>query len=353
MSKETLEDLNTQTLRGYREKWGSAWHYRPELQGEEQNHYDGPIPVGDVVRRLFNFRLRTRPVGVLVPARLDTATDISPTGEPVAWTTQPDRVAITRDDTHTVLGLFKSGYQIHQYEEWLIDTVADLVTSSRGDLGIESAGLLAGGAQAWVQVGVPDTVHTPQGVSFRPHLLAVTSCDGTVATTFKRCVQLVVCDNTRDIALGERAAQVKVRHSRHSGFKIEKARQALHLMATITEDFTAEVAQLCALTVTDRQWREFLDAHAPLPDSSARRARSIAERRQDTLNSLWNDDRRVTPWKNTAYGVFQAVNTYNHWERSVTRVSRAERNMSNVIVGRTARDDDDALRLLHGVLAKG
>jgi phage/plasmid-like protein (TIGR03299 family) len=351
MSKETLQHLNTMTLRGYRADWGPAWHYRPELQGREDNHYDGPVPVADVVRRLFNFRLEVRPVGVLVPASLETATTVSPNGEPLAWVEQPDRRAITRNDTHAVLGMFKDGYKIHQYEEWLIDTVADLITSTRGDLGIESAGLLRGGAQAWVQVGVPETVHTPQGVSFRPHLLGVTSCDGSIATGFKRCVTLVVCDNTRDIALAETGEQVKVRHSRWSGFKLVKAREALDLVDTMVADFTAEVTALCATTVTDRTWRAFLDAHVEIAPDATTRARGNAERKRDALTSLWNNDRRVSPWRGTAYGVTQAVNTYNHWERKVTRGRRDERNMANLIEGRTGKDDNDALRTLRRVLS--
>lgn len=38
------------------DKRGTAWHYREDLQGDESNHYTGPVPVEDVRRRLFNWR---------------------------------------------------------------------------------------------------------------------------------------------------------------------------------------------------------------------------------------------------------------------------------------------------------
>ena len=37
----------------------------------------------------------------------------------------------------------------------------------------------------------------------RPNLLATTSFDGSIASTFKRTVTNVVCDNTREAALAE------------------------------------------------------------------------------------------------------------------------------------------------------
>lgn len=49
MSAETLTHLNSQTLIGYTNKRGRAWHYREELQGDEPNHYPGAVPVPERV----------------------------------------------------------------------------------------------------------------------------------------------------------------------------------------------------------------------------------------------------------------------------------------------------------------
>lgn len=55
MSRETLSHLNSQTLIGYTERRGHAWHYRADLQGAEPNHYPRAIPTADVYRRLFDW----------------------------------------------------------------------------------------------------------------------------------------------------------------------------------------------------------------------------------------------------------------------------------------------------------
>jgi hypothetical protein len=90
---------------------------------------------------------------------------------------------------------------MHQYREWLVETVANILEVS---LTISSAGRLKGGAIAWVEVSVPDSVTTPEDVVFRPNLLAATTFDGSIATTFKRAVIDFGCDNTLDGALAQR-----------------------------------------------------------------------------------------------------------------------------------------------------
>ncbi len=127
-------------------------------------------------------------------------------GLPRRWAVLPDRQAICRFDDHTVLGIFGAGYTWHQYREWLLTTVVYLLDN---DLAISSAGLLRGGAIAWVEVSMPDTVTTPEGVAFRPNLLATTSFDGSIATTYKRTGTDTICDNTRQLALSEVRAGVQ------------------------------------------------------------------------------------------------------------------------------------------------
>jgi hypothetical protein len=113
--------------------------------------------VEDVKRRLFGWDAVSSPVYVESPAGGLAQT--------------PGRQAILRSDNGHVMGIFTDGYQPHPYVEWLITTIGMLLDD---DLSIGSAGLLRGGAVAWVSVEVPDTVTTPEGVQFRPHLFGAT-----------------------------------------------------------------------------------------------------------------------------------------------------------------------------------
>jgi hypothetical protein len=67
MSQETMRWLNSNTLIGYTDKRGSAWHYRAGLQSAGANHYRGPVPVQDVRRRLFGWEAESRDVYVRKP----------------------------------------------------------------------------------------------------------------------------------------------------------------------------------------------------------------------------------------------------------------------------------------------
>jgi phage/plasmid-like protein (TIGR03299 family) len=353
MSRETLETLNTNTLIGNTDARGTAWHYRAEHQGEEANHYSGPIPVEDVRRRLFSWEAVSRPVAVEQVADLDSMTHINEYGIPSRWEAVHEKQAICRSDTGAVMGIFGTGYTMHQYDAWLLTTVADILDE---DLSVSSAGLLRGGAVAWVEVSVPESIRTPEGVVFRPNLLATTSFDGSVATTFKRTVTDVVCDNTREAALAEHGQAYKVKHSRHSHAQLAPAREALAMIHSIADDFAREVATMCATAVSDAQWNAFLDAYVPRLDRATGtplkgRSLTIADRKRDALKRLYRSDERVAPWAGTAHGVVQAVNTWEHHESTVRGTARPERNMLRTVTGDFGRLDRNTMKVLHAVLA--
>lgn len=340
MSQETLTWLNQNTLIGNTDERGNAWHYRADEQSPESNHYAGPIPLADVQRRLFHWQAETRRVAVEVPADVMTATHQNDDGEWMRWEVQEQRQAIARNDNQHVMGLFKDGYQPHQYDEWLLNTVANVLDD---DLTISAAGLLREGAQAWVEVSVPETMHTPEGFDFRPNLLACTSFDGTLATTFKRTITATVCDNTLAAALGEQGQEFKVKHSRKSTARIEEVRDALGIVQSMADDFAAQVSRLCAQVVTDGQFNDIVRELTKVPADAAQAAITRAENKEAALWSLWRKDERVAPWSGSAFGVVQAVNTYEHHVAFVRGAQRAERNMGKAISGYF--DDLDAKTL--------
>jgi len=353
MSKETLEQLNTNILIGHTSRRGTAWHYREEHQGAVSNHYEGAIPVEDVQRRLFAWVAESRRIAVETPCDFVAMTHLDSGGLPARWEVINGKQAIARSDTHRVMGIFAHGYERHQFTEWLLNSVANILDDN---LSISSAGLLREGAIAWVEVGMPETITTPEGVDFRPNLLATTSFDGSIATTFKRTVTATVCDNTRDLALSEAGQQLKVKHSRYSRLRLAEARDALEIVHRTAEEFAAEVAQLCRIDVDDRAWSAFLDAHVPIVDARTKepltgRALTMAGNKRDALQRLYRSDARVEPWSGTAYGVIQAVNTWEHHEGTVLGVSRAERNMLRTVTGDFSRIDQTSWKQLDSVLS--
>jgi phage/plasmid-like protein (TIGR03299 family) len=346
-SGETLAWLNTNTLIGFKDQ-RQAWHYRQQLQGELGNHFDGPVP-RERVEALFGFELQARPMRFQIPATLETATDMDAQGNPTGWVDDAGHIAIVRSDRPGVaLAVHGSGYKIHQYPEWLVHNVDRMLS---GDLAIGSAGLLRGGAIAWVSVEVPDTFTTAEGVAFRPRLLNTTSCDGSLATRRKMVFMNAVCDNTLDIALKETGREIRIKHSSRSDMRRTEALEALGLIHASAGAFEDEITRLCQATVTDRQWSQFMDAYAPAQPEAPVRTRNNAERKREDLTQLWTADGRVSPWKGTQWGAYMAVNTYNQWVARGTSGDRTERAMERAITGRTRKADELALATLDRILS--
>lgn len=343
MSRETAEHLNTNILIGFTEKRGNAWHYRADLQtvdpvtGHVGNHYRGPIPIDAVQQRLFNWEAVESPVYVGLPGDEDEVT----------YT--PQFKAIVHPETNQVFKIFSDGYQVHQYSETLIDRTAAILDD--GQLAIGSAGLLRGGARAFVSVEVPETVKTKDGVEFRPNLIACTSHDGTLATTWKRHATLVVCDNTMDMALGERGQEYKIRHKKNS-LKLMESREALNIIFEDTEEFENELNLLCHKRVTEKQWTKFLDVHIPVPEKDGA-PKTIAENKRNEFDDLWRHDERVAPWKGSKFGVLQCANT---WQHHLSRVKggedmRADKNMEDALSDKITRYDAQTLADLEKAFA--
>jgi len=351
MSKETMEWLNQNCLIGYTNKRGTAWHYKESSQGDEPNHYPEAIPVEDVERRLFYWDARSYPVTITVPCDV-TDPDIDglhPTlGTPIKHVRLGDYQAIGRDDTHEIFKVFKSGYQIHQYREWLLGSVANLIDD---DLAIGSAGLLQNGGTAWVSIELPDNIETPSGFTIRPSLVAATSHNGTLATSFKLTSVAVVCDNTLHWGLSGQGQMFKARHSKHSGFKLQTAREALDLVHVAGDDVVTAIDQLSNVTISDLQFERIVNKLVPMPSLATSNQAGVtrAENKQDKLRTLWTSDHRVKPWRNTALGVVQATNTFNHHFLGTDK-KRAERNMLNALNGKTMQDDMDVIQIMRDMV---
>ncbi len=117
MSRETLQWLNSNTLIGFTDKRGHAWHWRAQEQNGTSNHYPGAIPITDVQDRLFAWTAESRRLAVELDADLETVTHLSDDGSPKRWAAVPDKQAICRSDDGTVMGIFGPGYTRHQYRE--------------------------------------------------------------------------------------------------------------------------------------------------------------------------------------------------------------------------------------------
>jgi phage/plasmid-like protein (TIGR03299 family) len=340
MSRENGVWLNSQILVGFTEQNGNPWWYRPKLQGPESTIYAGPIPRADVERRIFSWDaerwpvLMQRPDGSVVPI----------TG----------KFAIVHGETGHEFRIAQANYVIHQYRDWLVNNIDRILGT--GDLHIGSAGLLREGAGAFVTVERPENVVSKSGMELRSRLLAATSHDSKLATTYKMVNTIVVCDNTLDYALYDEVGKKhSIRHTMNSELRLPGVREALDLMIESDQDIVKFVDSLADVTVSEAQWQEIVDRLVSIPTNSLPRVKSRLENKRNEIDELWRTDYRCAPWQGSALGVFQVFNTYRfHFagpsaSETPNLEQRFNRNMQSVISNKALLEDRQLLEVISSV----
>jgi phage/plasmid-like protein (TIGR03299 family) len=322
MSKESAKWLNRNVLVGFTAENGEPWWYKKEFQGEESTVYPGAIPVADVERRLFDWE------AIRSSLYMD--------GENGQKILIPNLNAIVHSKTGHVFQVPKSGYVIHQYREWLIENARNLL--DQNDLQIGSAGLLRKGGGAFVTIERPETITSRSGVEIRPRLLCATSHDSKLASIYKFVAQIVVCDNTLEMALAENEPEVRRRHTMHSVGQINLVREKLNMMIAGSEKIVNLIDTLSEIKVSDAQWSSIVEQLVPIPPKSRGQLVSRMLNKRELLDSMWRTDPRCAPWNGSGFGVFQTFNTYR-LHKAGSDASRLDRNMRNILSSNSLKED--------------
>ncbi len=361
MSQETIEWLNANTMLGNtsaKEIWtGNSWmiaqadgSFKAWWQNADfTNAYDGPIPVEEVERVLFNWEPLETQVMHKKPCAADEADGTDGNGNPFLWVPDMGRKGIMHPTNNTIFGYFGiDTYSVHSYKQWLINYVHNIVD---GEIGIDSAGLLRQGGVAYVGMSLPDDITSDRAkFAHRPNIIASTSIDGTKTSTYTISELIPCCDNS--LHFGENAgasAKVKIKHSRKSLGRISEIRDALGIVYQTGEKFSQFVDMLSDVDVTDTQFRQIIAQLVPIPEAKVeltskgvttvnQRAVTIADSKQAELWNMWTSDHRAAPWNGTLLGAYQAVNTWNEHFRS-NNDNQVERQMTGLLSGSYAKED--------------
>ncbi|QGJ90090.1 hypothetical protein HWC80_gp050 [Mycobacterium phage Indlulamithi] len=351
MSQETMEWLNKYILVGNCKARPNAWHNRPEFReanGLEENHFQDPIPYRVVVDRLFNWKAISAPKANLIPVPKRDANWFDADGNPfkIVMSSEYDykkreiiggEQGIVKSDTLEHIATHSGKYKIHDYEQWLLQLQSNVIGDTLSILG---AGLLRNGAQAYVQVALPETVQdNNSGMEFVPYIMGSTSLDGSIPSTYSAGSLLVVCDNTRDGAIAQANQSGRIYKAKHTSKSldtdsIKDVQQALGIVHQTAESMKHEFAELAAIDMNRRQTLKVLDIIQPIPkekDGATKRQVVIAEnKREGLLHAIFRDPTGGAEWKNTALGLSNGVSTYFTWNTSV-KGNRLERNAEKAI----------------------
>lgn len=317
--------------------WAGAW--TPDMG--ESPFYAYGIPPATVAERCFGWDVLEEPLESLE----SLASPGSGEQGPVASRPVPGWKVLRRSTTGAVLHVAKTSHRVHGFRETLIEGFSTIVQDA---LVFSSAGTLRGGRVGWTQIET-DALEHASGAVIRPHAMFTTSHDQSLVTSCRENMTNVKCDNSHRRCLGEAIPVWTMRHTKNSRLdtaQVEKARRALGLFIEKSADaWTIELDLLTREPVTDAEFAAVVADLAPLRDDDGNEltgaSRTLAAKKRDELTAMWVSDPRVSPWAGTAWGVVQAVNTWQTHKQTVRNAHHYERQMMNAIHG----DTGDALAL--------
>ncbi len=221
--------------------------------------------------------------------------------------------AIQRTDTGKVFGMTKKGYQPVQNRE-AFALLEDLVGS--GQIEVESAGTLKGGARVWIQAKVDAPVSIP-GDDVEAYLTISTSHDGSAGLQAVFGFLRLSCTNQLPSLARNAVAVWRHRHSRHVLAKGAEARAILGLAPAVIDGFEDEVRRLIETEVTARQFQAIVTTILPITDHQTPRQRGNVESQREALHEMHASEIDGGAFKGTGWGAVNAVNSWAQWAKPV------------------------------------
>lgn len=217
-----------------------------------------------------------------------------------------------------VLGTVGKRYNIFSNES--IFDFGDKLTEGRGRRW-ETAGSIKGGAQVFATlVESDDIILDPNGARdiIRKYLMLTSSHDASGTLIAKKVNTRVLCQNTLNIAMGERGDEFRIRHTQGMEAKLEDAKAALGFAAAYDDAFEREAEAMIETQMTKDKFVEVVKDIYPEPEDNARGRNSKWEFKMDGLMSVWEG--KTESMGNLDLNVWRGAQTlleYGQWFREV------------------------------------
>lgn len=274
-----------------------------------------------------------------------------------AVTEAKDMFATTRTDDGAFLGVVGEGYQLIQNRD-AFAFCDDLLAASDGAK-YESAGGLGNGEQIWVLARIPEADFIIDGGDqHRAYLLVATSHDRSMSYVAKLVDTRVVCNNTLNVALGEKGSAFKIRHSANAKQRMEQAVAQLSEVKNAAVSIKSKMERLAEAKLTRESVETILDRLFPKPKdekaSTVRRDGNVRE----VLSLYANNDANAFPSvRGTAYNLLNAVTEYTDHLRTARGNGSAPEQVAvarseSAMFGSGAKLKADALNVIMEETAK-
>jgi phage/plasmid-like protein (TIGR03299 family) len=237
----------------------------------------------------------------------------------------PDFKILHRSDNLKPLSVVSARYKTVQPKE-VVEFFRSLV--EREGFTIETLGALKEGRRIWALAKTNIENDVVGSDRLKAHLLLMTSCDGSLATTAKFVSTRVVCWNTQAIALTEDGQSVRVRHN--TVFDPESVKKEMGLIGSKSFDvFLGKMRALTKVKLTQFDAQNFVESLLP---SSTGGEKDVRESKAfGSIMSLFNGAAKGSDLpgvQGTAWGLLNAVTEYaDHHIRARSQENRFESAM--------------------------
>lgn len=271
------------------------------------------------VAHLDNWNVRKAPLAAIVNGEV----------EPV-----PNRYAIVRDNPFLpgevdVLGAnMADTYRVFQNEELteLLDTLVDESGSS-----YETAGSLDNGKRVFVTMRMPGHVSIGGVDRVENYLAAMTSHDGSLATTLMVTPVRIVCQNTMNLAFQNNSHLYRVRHTTNAaGALLRQARQAIEFTYDYLDDFQVQADRLVNTELTQIQFEELIHGAFGAPEGAPAGVVTRADNKIDEMARLFGDANTQKEIRHTAWA---GLNALTEWSDHFSPV----RGTNDVVAARSRK----------------
>lgn len=299
-------------------------HDLATTNGRAAMFYHGETPWHRLGTRLDNPATATEAIsaaGLDYQVALTSLTTID--GTPV-----PQRKAVVRADSHTVLGVVGNNYvpiQNHECFGFLDEVVAE------GGLRYHTAGALGKGERIWLLAKLPGHLRVKSSDDLtEKYLLLSNSHDGSSALRVFFTPIRVVCANTLAVADRRGHGQgIAIQHKGDLAAKVQEAQRVLGFAHRFYDDLQGQINRLASYYPTAAQLASYFEALYPDPTiGSTTRAQNTRE----SLHRLFVEGRGQDAYevRGTAWAALNAVTEFvDHLRptRGGTEQQRADRRL--------------------------
>ena len=176
----------------------------------------------------------------------------------------PGRKAVVRQDTGAVLADVSDDYAVYQNAQ--LFKFLDGLAGRQKSL-YHTAGALGEGEKVWALLKLPQTAEIVKGDALGNYLLGANAFDGSFKLRIKRTRIRVVCQNTLNQALGDRADEYSQVHAgdMEGRMSIEEARRILGMAEKDFAEFVEVGKALAHKNMTETQLKAFVEKLFPYP----------------------------------------------------------------------------------------